>query len=333
MIRRLAQLLLLAAALAAVAFGVRLGRYLYAPIPVDAPTVRIPKGAGLDQVVRILAEVRVAPWKAGTMWGFRLRGRPGKIKAGVYAFRKGYRLVHVLRDLEEGRVDRVRVTFPEGSTVRDMAAILQAADVTRAADFTSLCLDPRSAARAGVPGPTLEGYLFPDTYLFARELPARAVADALVRRFRQVTGELVTKSGGKGQEPDLLHWVTLASVVEKETGRPEERPLIAAVFRNRLDRDMPLQSDPTVIYGIASFNGNLTRADLRRDSPYNTYVRKGLPPGPIANPGRASLEAALHPAPAGFLYFVSRNDGYHAFSVDYGDHVRAVNRYQRRPAR
>lgn len=331
MFRRIGRLSLLALVAVGWLAGARLTQYVHAPLRVDVPTVRIPKGAGLEQVVQILGETRVSSWAAGTTWGFRIWGHPRRVKAGVYAFRKGARLVDVFRDLEEGRVDRVKVTFAEGLTARDMAALLERADITRAAEFSAVALDARSPARWGLSGPNLEGYLFPDTYVFARELPARAVVDVMVRRFQKVSNDLHGNRVPGGA--DLLRWVTLASVVEKETGRPEERPLIAAVFRNRLQRGMPLQSDPTVIYGISEFSGNLTREDLRRDGPYNTYARRGLPPGPIANPGRASLQAVLNPAPVDYLYFVSRNDGHHVFSASYAEHARAVNQYQRRGRR
>lgn len=327
---RLRTLLLGAVALAlcaAVLLGLRLSQYVSAPLAAPAPRVAIPKGAGLVRVAEILREAGVAPWKAGTVWGFRLWGNPRKIKAGIYAFKRGTRLVDVFGDLEAGRVDLVAVTFPEGWTAREMAAALEAGGVTKAQDFADLALDPASPARWELPGPTLEGYLFPDTYRFPREIPARDVVEAQVRRFRQVRSGLAPLAAQRGLS--LRDWVTLASVVEKETGVEAEKPLIAAVFRNRLGLGMPLQSDPTVIYGIPDFDGNLRRSDLRRDTPYNTYVRRGLPAGPIANPGRASLEAVLNPAEVPYLYFVSRNDGSHAFSATYPEHVRAVNRFQR----
>ncbi|MHB8764139.1 MAG: endolytic transglycosylase MltG, partial [Deferrisomatales bacterium] len=188
-------------------------------------------------------------------------------------------------------------------------------------------LDPAAPERWGLPGPTLEGYLFPDTYRFARDLdPARA-AETLIRRFREVTEPLRSEAEARGL--DLRQWVTLASIVEKETGADHERALVSAVFWNRLGRGMRLESDPTVIYGIDGFDGDLRRADLTRDTPYNTYTRRGLPPGPIASPGRASLEAVLRPAQAPYLFFVSRNDGTHVFSSTYDEHRRAVHRFQR----
>ncbi|MBI5014634.1 MAG: endolytic transglycosylase MltG [Deltaproteobacteria bacterium] len=308
------------------AWGV-LARAVYAPAPSAAPRVQIPRGAGLTQVVEILYQAGLAPWKAGARWGFLVWGHPKRVKAGIYAFKKGARLVDVFDDLEHGRVDLVTVTLPEGLTAREMAAILEAADVTAAERFVALARDPTSPPRWRLPGPSLEGFLFPDTYRFARELPAGVVVDALIRRFRKASAVLAVEAARQGL--DLHAWVTLASVVEKETGVEGEKPLIAAVFRNRLAAGMRLQTDPTVIYGIENFDGNLRRSDLERDTPYNTYTRAGLPAGPIANPGRSTLEAVLRPAEVPYLYFVSRNDGTHVFSTTYSEHLRAVNLYQR----
>lgn len=325
--KRLAVLVLAAVLGTAWFLGSRVAAYVHAPIAVDAPRVAIPKGAGLREISRILRETGVAPWELGTTLGFRLWGKPRGVQAGIYAFKKGARLLDVLSDLSAGRVDRVTVTFPEGLTIREMAKILEEADVTRASQFSAFCLSASSSELWGLPGDSLEGFLFPDTYRFPREIPPRAVVEVMIRRFRQVTSALEPQARAKGM--DLASWVTLASVVEKETGVAAERPLVAAVFRNRLRLGMRLQSDPTVIYGIQDFDGNLRRADLARDTPYNTYVRSGLPKGPISNPGRASLEAVLRPAEAGYLYFVSRNDGTHLFSDNYGEHRKAVTRYQK----
>jgi UPF0755 protein len=239
--------------------------------------------------------------------------------------------VDVFARLEAGRVDLVKVVLPEGLTAREMARVLEQAGVTPAADFVALAYNPKSPGRWGVIGPSLEGYLFPDTYRFARGLAPETVVETMIKRFRAVTDPFVAEA--EQNSFGLRAWVTLASIVEKETGDDTEKPLVAAVFRNRLARPMRLESDPTVIYGLEGFDGNLRRADLRRDTPYNTYTRAGLPPGPIANPGSASLLAVLRPAQVPYLYFVSRNDGTHVFSKTYEEHRRAVNRYQRRGKR
>ena len=192
--------------------------------------------------------------------------------------------------------------------------------------------DPAAAAGYDVEGQSLEGYLFPETYRLARGLSAREVVTTLVHQFHEAWEEIAPQAEANGMS--MREIVILASIIEKETGTAEERPRIASVFLNRLRRGMRLESDPTVIYGIPDFDGNLRRRDLEnRGNPYNTYRIRGLPPGPIANPGADALRAVLHPEDTDYLYFVSRNDGTHWFSTTYSEHVNAVNRYQKRRRR
>ncbi|MCU0242038.1 MAG: endolytic transglycosylase MltG, partial [Vicinamibacteria bacterium] len=226
------------------------------------------------------------------------------------------------------------VTFPEGKSIADMAAIVAAADLDAgeflaAAQSSALIhdLDPQAH--------DLEGYLFPDTYdIPTGTQPAAALVEHMVLRFREIwTDEMRDAPHGDLTTREI---VTLASLVELESARGEERPMIAAVFLNRLKKKMRLQTDPTVIYALkrgGHYDGNIRKADLAMDSPYNTYRRPGLPPGPIAAPGREALRAALHPAQSDALYFVSRNDGTHQFSRTLAEHERAVDRYQRRRRR
>jgi UPF0755 protein len=184
----------------------------------------------------------------------------------------------------------------------------------------------------GVEGPTLEGYLFPDTYRFAKGLPAESIVRTMVDRFRAVYEDV--RRASPATSLSMHEIVTLASIVEKETAVPEERPLIAAVFLNRMRRGMRLETDPTVIYGISDFDGNLRRVHLEDESnPYNTYRIPGLPPGPIASPGREALQAVLAPADSPYLFFVSRNDGTHVFTTSYRDHSRAVAQFQKQRRR
>jgi UPF0755 protein len=265
---------------------------------------------------------------------FRLWARAGgldrSLQPGEYRFQGATNVRDVVRRLAAGS-ERPALTVREGLTVREVAALLATEGLGTADSFLCLAQDPEFLLEAGVPGAQLEGYLFPDTYRFSPLMAPGEILGTMVRRFHErFTAEHHRRATARGLSIDEL--VTLASIIEKETGAPGERPLIAAVFQNRLRLGMRLQSDPTVIYGLPAFGGNLTRADLDYPSPYNTYVVGGIPPGPIANPGLAAIEAVLAPAPEPYLYFVSRNDGTHEFSTTLADHNRAVARYQsRRP--
>ncbi|HWP34391.1 MAG TPA: endolytic transglycosylase MltG [Thermodesulfobacteriota bacterium] len=294
--------------------------------------VEIPPGRPLAAVARDLEAAGVIRHRRlFTLYAWSV-GAAGRLKAGEYELAANLTPRQVLGRLLRGEVLQHRITIPEGSSVREIAALLAAAGLADEHAVLAKAEDPQFARALGVPADRLEGYLAPDTYYFARGIPPEAILRAMVARYRaMVTPALLEEAARQGLTEHRL--VTLASIVEKETGRPEERPLVAAVFRNRLARGIPLQSDPTVIYGLERFDGNLRRADLLRWSPYNTYRIVGLPPGPIASPGLAAIEATLRPAPVDYLYFVSRNDGTHHFSRTLAEHERAVDRYQRRPAR
>jgi UPF0755 protein len=220
------------------------------------------------------------------------------------------------------------VTIPEGTTVQRVVALLAGAGLGSEETFRGLLADPHFLAAEGLPPTGAEGYLFPDTYAFPLGTQPERVLHTLVRRFHEVfTPDLVARAVQVGLDPQQA--VILASLIEEETGRPEERPLVAAVFLNRLKRGMPLQADPTVLYDRPDGSRHITRADLARPTPHNTYTMQGLPPTPIANPGRAALEAAVDPAPVPYLYFVARGDGSHEFNVDLARHTEAVARYRR----
>jgi UPF0755 protein len=206
---------------------------------------------------------------------------------------------------------------------------VQAMGLADADAFLAAVRDPEAPEHLGVEGPGLEGYLFPETYQFARGLPADEIVATMVREFLGVWEGLAERAARRGLT--MRQTVVLASIVEKETSVPGERPLIAAVFHNRLRRGMRLETDPTVIYGIPAFDGNLKREHLEDgDNAYNTYKIEGLPPGPIASPGAASLRAVLEPAPSDYLFFVSKNDGHHVFSRTFAEHEANVDQYQRR---
>jgi UPF0755 protein len=220
------------------------------------------------------------------------------------------------------------VTIPEGFTRDQIADVLAAKGLADKKRFLELTEDKALLRQYGISGPSLEGYLFPDTYHFSRGTPTLAVLDTMVKRFRQAVAPFMEKTQGTGMKFEDV--VTLASIVEKETGRPEERPLIASVFLNRLRLGMRLESDPTVIYGMENFDGDLKKKDLTEKTPYNTYIIYGLTPGPIANPGLESIKAVIDPARTDYLYFVSRNDGSHHFSRTLAEHNRAVGIYQKK---
>ncbi len=260
-------------------------------------------------------------------WG-RFMGYGRDIKTGEYLLNPSMPPFRIFNILTRGKSILYSVTIPEGYDRRHIAAVLAEKKLADEGEFLALTGAPELAQEYGFKGPSLEGFLYPDTYQFGHGLGTRTVIDAMVKRFRQALAPLKAEIERCGMS--LEEVVTLASIVEKETGRAEERPLIASVFLNRLKKRMRLESDPTVIYGLKSFTGNLRRKDLERPSPYNTYLNRGLPPGPIASPGVESIKAVLFPARTEYLYFVSKNDGTHYFSKTLEEHNRAVRMYQKR---
>jgi UPF0755 protein len=258
------------------------------------------------------------------------RGAGARLRAGRYTLVGAQSLEQVLDLLQRGEAERHDVTIPEGRALEEVAELVAPKGVTAAA-FLAEARDPAPIRDLDPQAVDLEGYLFPDTY----DVPqgpdgAKTLVRKMTARFRAVMGPRLPRVSTSGLT--LRQVVTLASLVELETGRPEERPRIAAVFLNRLQKGMPLQTDPTVIYALrraGGYDGNIRKKDLDLDSPYNTYRYPGLPPGPIASPGQLALVAVLEPAPVRDLYFVSRNDGSHQFSESLRDHEQAVDRYQR----
>jgi UPF0755 protein len=239
--------------------------------------------------------------------------------------------LEVLDNLGKGQVKRHLVTIVEGSTLSQIGQLLEDLNVVGKEAFLQKASSKTFISSLGLSQSavsSLEGYLFPDTYYLVREMNPEEVLQTMVNQYKKVVG---TELAARASQSNISERevVILASIIEKETPLPEEKPLIAAVFYNRLRKGMPLQSDPTVIYGIKNFDGNLTREHLLRSTPYNTYVNPGLPPTPICNPGKDSIMAALSPAAVPFLYFVSKNDGTHYFSSDLEEHNRAVWKYQK----
>ncbi len=319
------------ASAAALAAGVL---WALAPAASTGPEIifAVERGSSLVRVARDLEAAGLVRSASAVEWYARLRGLADRLKAGDYGLTAAMSPAEILALIESGRVKTYQVAIPEGLTAAEIASLLQRKDLVDAEAFLELVRDPASPRAFGVEGPTLEGYLFPETYQLPRGLSAEEIAKLLVDQFQSVWVEIGPQAQARGLS--MREAVTLASIVEKETGAPEERPLIASVFHNRLQRRMRLESDPTVIYGIPDFDGNLRRRDLENGAnPYNTYRIAGLPPGAIASPGVDALRAVVSPADSEFLYFVSRNDGTHRFSVTYREHVNAVNRFQRRSSR
>jgi UPF0755 protein len=250
-----------------------------------------------------------------------------KIQWGDFELYNGMAPGTILDYLITGRTMLKRVTFPEGFSMSQIARRLAEENLVDEKSFLQAGQDPDFLRELGLEGDSLEGYLFPDTYVFHRGMSFRAIQKRMVNRFKEIWVDLEKKEEGPGFR-DIRGVVTLASIIEKETGLSEEKPLIASVFYNRLKKGMALQSDPTVIYGIKHFDGDLTKKHLLTPTPYNTYLKAGLPPGPVANPGKESLQAALLPASSDYLYFVSKNDGSHFFSWTLKEHNRAVARFQ-----
>jgi len=255
-----------------------------------------------------------------------------KIKAGEYDMPRNKPPTTLIDKIVNGHVATAEVTIPEGLLITEIvprfveAGILSRAEGDR---MQKIALDPASPKRYGFTSPTLEGYLYPETYRFARGVKAEAVLKEMTGRVKALWSDAFSKRA-KEWNMTQNQIMTLASIIEKETGAPVERPMIGSVYHNRLRIGMRLQADPTVIYGVKNYNGNITRKHLQTDHPYNTYTRKGLPPGPIASPGGDAIKAALWPATSKNLYFVSMNNGRHKFSTNYVDHKKWVDKYQRR---
>jgi UPF0755 protein len=318
----------------AAVFGLPFGLFLLQPMLPSRPTViTIAPGTSFSQVAARLEAENIVSSAFNLKILALLRGDARNVQAGQYNFAATARPGRVLERLTAGDVQRLRLTLPEGLTMVQIAERLRQAGYLDHEAFLQLACDRAFIQALGIDAPTLEGYLFPDTYSFGARLPARHLIRFMVNQcFERLTPELLTQAEKLGLDRQGL--ITLASIIQRETAKRSEMPLIAAVFHNRLRRGMPLQADPTVIYGLEHFNGNLTRRDLRTPTPYNTYTRRGLPVGPIANPGTRALRAAAHPAKVNYLYFVSRGNGSHQFSRTLRDHNRAVYRYQlRRVAR
>lgn len=290
--------------------------------------VTVKNGMSLREISSHLSEKGLIRSKFAFMALARLKGHDRRIKSGEYLLNPSMPPARIMEVLTKGAVITHPVTIPEGFSIRQIAKVLSENGFAPEEEFISYALGDDIPLRYGIDAPGIEGYLYPDTYYFARGQSVSSIVDVMIKRFKQITAPLEGNIRPCGMT--LNEVITLASIIEKETGRAEERPLIASVFLNRLKKKMRLESDPTVIYGIENFSGNLKKKDLSSSTPYNTYTIKGLPPGPIASPGEESIMAVLFPDKTDFLYFVSKNDGSHYFSKTLAEHNRAVYIYQKR---
>jgi UPF0755 protein len=289
--------------------------------------VNIPPHEGLRGIAQRLAEAGVIRSELAFLALTGVRGSMRQLKAGEYEIPKGGSTYDVVVLLESGRVRQHPVLHPEGATVSELGRVLENARLATAQAVAKVATDPQFLTSMNVTGPSVEGYLFPDTYQFVRGMTPEEMLGRMVHRMRtKLTPELVDKARSRGLDVHKL--LTLASIIEREAVAREEMRTISAVFWNRLKIDMPLQADPTVQYAVAKERAALTRADLQLDHPYNTYRRTGLPPGPIASPSLAALQAAVDPAPVNFLFFVAIDERRHHFSTTIEEHNAAVARYR-----
>ena len=291
--------------------------------------IRIRPGTSFGNTLKLLEENGLIQNPVLFHLQARLRGGTKNIQAGVYGLKASMSPREIYEHLLEGKVIQQTFTIPEGYNIREIAATIRQANLAGEDEILRLSRSPSFLRELSISADSLEGYLFPDTYRFPVGTTAKRILRFMVLTMRKkFTPDM--KKRAKLMGFTIHQTLTLASIIEKETSLIGERRVIAAVFLNRLKQRMRLQSDPTVIYGLPHFDGNITKKDLRYDSPYNTYLYRGLPPGPIASPGIASIQSALNPAKVKYLYFVANKKGGHQFSRTYREHRRAVNRYQRR---
>jgi UPF0755 protein len=297
----------------------------------DAPTVEVflPPGSTFDQITDSLVARGVVRDRRWFRLTARVAGFDRKLKAGYYELRQGERPLVVLRTLAAGTEKTVRFTFPEGSTIIDLASLAQARLGLEPDSVLAAARDSSLIEAVGADAPSLEGFLYPETYFVSRMITARGLIQEMTKQFQRAWDPAWdNRRAAAGLSRDQL--VAMASIVEGEARVEEERPVIAAVYLNRLRLRMPLQADPTVQYAIQLTTGarksRLLERDYRFPSPYNTYLHPGLPPGPVGAPSRASIEAVLAPADVPYLFFVAQPDGRHVFTRTYGQHLQAIAR-------
>jgi UPF0755 protein len=305
-------------------------QFLNTPVSARSYPVRIfiPERSTLRATAELLAaEKLISHQRLFSLWA-RITKADRKIQSGEYLFTAALTPLDLLRILIRGETLRYTITVTEGMTFKQVVALLVAKGLGAEEQFFCLDADPLFLAHWGLPPQGVEGYLYPATYQFSPHTAPEDILGHMIGRFYAAVDPAIYRQI-EASGLSFHQIVTLASLIEKETAAAPERNLVSAVFHNRLRQGMPLQCDSSVIYGIPEFDGNLTRQHLMTPSPYNTYLLRGLPRGPIANPSSESILAALHPAPSDYLYFVAKGDGTHEFSVDLTAHNRAVRHFQK----
>jgi UPF0755 protein len=304
---------------------------LLAPLPVGKKNIEIeiPKGTTFRQAAEIFYKEGVIRDKNLFLFVGRISRIDRKIRAGYYSIYSSMNTLDLLKVLRRGQIIEYEVTVVEGDSLREIADKLSEKGIVDKEDFRDLSSDKDFLSSYHIAAPTFEGYLFPDTYKIPKGMDPEDAIGMMINKMREnFSGKLAQRAAEIGlSEREVL---TLASIIEKEAVTDEERPLISAVYHNRLRKKMPLQADPTTIYGVKSSREKITAEDVRRKTAYNTYMIKGLPPGPIASPGMKSIMAALYPADVPYMYFVSNNDGTHHFSVTAAEHEKAVKLYRQK---
>ncbi len=329
--RKIIDLFLITLIVAHLGVSYYLSRQMNREMPVTGSVfIKIKKGETATAIGHNLKQNGLLAAAGAFRLAYSLYFSPRYLRAGEYLIESPSSPKKIMLQMIAGQVYLHAITIPEGLTIKEIGEILEAKSFPYEGSFQEACRNVRLISDLDPEASDLEGYLFPETYYLPAEISAEEIVRVMVERFKKVFHERYLARANE-LKMSVRDVITLASLIEKETARAEEKPLVSAVFHNRLRLGMKLDCDPTIIYALKledRFDGNIRLKDKALDSPYNTYLYRGLPPGPICNPGLDSIEAALYPAPVDYLYFVSRNDGSHVFSRSYQEHQKAVIRYQ-----
>ncbi len=298
------------------------------PSRSELTLIEIPENSRFKELAQQLEEKGILRSRWALIVIAKIQAKDVLIKAGEYQLSPAMTPLQILSAITEGKIFLRRFTVKEGMSIKEIGPLIEQVGILSNSEFQAALSDKTLLQSLSIAADSLEGYLFPETYQFPRGTKPQRIITAMAEQLNKIWEPAWNQ---RLQELQLTkhQLLTLASIIEKESGKVDEQPLIASVFYNRLRSGMRLQSDPTVIYGIPNFNGNITRADLDTPTAYNTYTIDGLPPGPICNPGKTAIQAALNPASTNYLYFVGNGQGRHVFSENLDDHNRAVNEFQR----